>query len=140
MPFFKRREPSDELSELRQAVQSRGHAKIAEAETYVDHYLRQVAGEAGVNYEDGRHWLAGQLRQFIVLSWTNWFGVLDRIPEGQQLRAEWEALIAQPDKFGPHHLVAWWWNNQESLFRPLVANQLTEMRGALVDGLRAGRR
>ncbi|GAA3455733.1 hypothetical protein GCM10018962_75660 [Dactylosporangium matsuzakiense] len=138
MPFFRRNEPTDEYALLRQSIQSRGQAKISEAATYVDHYLREISDEAGVHYSHSHSWLVKQLRMFMVMSWDNWFGVLNRIPEGQQLRAEWDALVAMEERFGPHHLVAWWWNNQESLFRPLVANQFVEMRGALVDGLRAG--
>ncbi|WP_238006737.1 hypothetical protein KZZ52_24100 [Dactylosporangium sp. AC04546] len=141
MAFFRKTEPNDELAELRLSVQQRGQAKIPEAAAYVEQYLQVIAAEAGVSADNaGRAWLRDRLRMFMVVGWASWFQVLDRIPEGQQLRGEWVQLTLDATRFGPEHLVAWWWLVSEPLFRPLVANQLTEMRGALTDGALAIRR
>lgn len=138
MPLFGRSravQPDDELLALRRSIQSRGMAKIDEARIYVDRFLGEVAQSSEVaGNSAGEAWLRDRLRMMMVVGWANWFGILDRVPEGTNLRAEWHDLIADPIRFGPEHLVAWWWNVSESLFRPTIDNQLAEMRGALRDG------
>lgn len=130
----RRDDPSDELAELRRSVQNRGQAKIPEATVYIDDYLRGVANEVGVANAEGQAWLRDWLRYYMVVSWASWFNILDRIPEGPDLRREWVQLTRNVQQFGPEHLVAWWWLVSEPLFRPTVDNQLREMRGSLVDG------
>lgn len=136
MAFFgktRREEPDDELAALRRSVQARGPAQIDEARSYVGNFLGQVANSAGVSGDvAGMAWLRDRLRVFMVVGWDDWFNILDRIPEGPDLRQEWASLIRDLSR-GPEDLVAWWWNISEPLFRPTVGNQLEEMRGALVD-------
>lgn len=130
----RRSESDDELAQLRTSVQNRGQAKIPEANSYVDTYLQRIATEAGTNTPSAMRWLRDRLRFFLVVGLSSWFGILDRIPEGHELRGEWVALARGVDRFGPEHLVAWWWLVNEELFRPAVEAQLGEMRGALLDG------
>jgi hypothetical protein len=135
MAFFRKSPaPHDELAELRRAVQTRGQAKIAEANAYVDAYLAEISAAAGNTGPAQQAWIRDRLRLLMVMSWANWFDLLDRIPESPQLRAEWNQLAKNPGSYGPGELVAWWWHLHEALFRPSVANQLDEMRGALTDG------
>jgi hypothetical protein len=128
-----RAESGDELADLRRSVQNRGQAKIPEAARYVADYVAEVASTAQVSSPDGHEWIRDRLRLFMVMSWDEWFTVVDRLQEGPQLRAEWRSLIERPDQFGPEHLVAWWWLLDERMFRSLVANQLQTMRSPLVD-------
>jgi hypothetical protein len=130
-------EPSDELAELRRSALNRGQADIAGAARYVDAYLQSVAEVGGTSGSPQADlWLRDRLRMFVVLSFANWFDVVDRIPEAPALKDEWRSLCFNAKQFGPQHLIAWWWLLQEPLFRPLVDNQLEQMRGALTDGVR----
>jgi hypothetical protein len=135
-PFRSRErdEPADDLAQLRQSVQTRGQAKIPEAAFYTDSYLQNAAAAANVISPEGRAWLRDRLRFMMVAGWAAWFSILDRIPEGPELRGEWRSLTIDVQRFGPEHLVAWWWLVSEPLFRPTVAAQLEVMKNPLVDG------
>jgi hypothetical protein len=132
-----RDEPSGELAELRHSAVNRGQADIPAAAQYVDAYLRGVARDAGTSGSlQADQWLRDRLRLFAVLGFANWFEVVDRIPAGPSLKQEWQSLCVDAERFGPEHLIAWWWLLNPALFRPLVDKQLAEMRGALTDGVR----
>jgi hypothetical protein len=126
-----------ELVALRDSIRRRGEADVPGAARVVDEYLEGVLLDAGAPGHPGaRRWARDRLRLFMVVSWGNWFGVLERLPhEYPMLRDEWRALLAEPARFGPEHLVAWWWLLQPSMFQPLVAGQLREMSAPLRDGV-----
>jgi hypothetical protein len=126
-----------ELAVLREAIRLRGPADVPAAAAVVEEYLGGVLRDAGAaGNEAARRWARDRLRLFMVVSWGNWFGVLERLPrEYPTLRAEWRDLLADPDRYGPADLVAWWWRLQPAMFQPLVANQLREMSAPLRDGV-----
>ncbi|GAA3291278.1 hypothetical protein Dvina_15960 [Dactylosporangium vinaceum] len=128
---------SDELLVLREAIRRRGPADVDAAARLVADYLDGVLHDAGAAGNAGaRQWARDRLRLFMVVSWGNWFGMLERLPrEYPMLRAEWRGLLAEPARFGPEHLVAWWWRLQPATFQPLVATQLREMSTPLRDAV-----
>ncbi|MER7004936.1 hypothetical protein ABT297_18085 [Dactylosporangium sp. NPDC000555] len=129
--------PDPELAALRESIRRRGPADVPGASRVVDEYLREILRDAGAAGHPGaRRWARDRLRLFMVVSWGNWFGVLERLPQDYPvLRGEWRELITDPARFGPEHLVAWWWLLQPSMFQPLVAGQLREMSAPLRDGV-----
>ncbi|GAA4258269.1 hypothetical protein GCM10022255_078320 [Dactylosporangium darangshiense] len=129
--------PDPELTALRESIRHRGQADVPGATRMVEDYLATVLQDAGAAGDPSAHrWARDRLRLFMVVSWGNWFGVLERLPqEYPMLRDEWRALLADPAEFGPEHLVAWWWLLQPSMFQPLVAGQLREMGAPLRDGV-----
>ncbi|MFG2039988.1 hypothetical protein [Dactylosporangium sp. NPDC048998] len=129
--------PDPELAALRESIRQRGPADVPRASRVVHDYLQEVLRDAGAPGHQGAHrWARDRLRLFMVVSWGNWFGVLERLPqEYPMLRGEWRELVADPGRFGPEHLVAWWWLLQPSMFQPLVAGQLREMSAPLRDGV-----
>ncbi|MFI5912285.1 hypothetical protein [Dactylosporangium sp. NPDC051541] len=128
---------SDELLVLREAIRRRGPADVEAAGLVVAEYLAGVLRDAGAaGNVAALRWARDRLRLFMVVSWGNWFGVLERLPqEYPMLRAEWRDLLAEPARYGPEHLIAWWWRLQPAMFEPLVATQLREMSTPLRDGV-----
>lgn len=126
-----------ELAALRDSIHRRGQADIPGATRIIDAYLARVLSESGAAGNlAAQRWARDRLRLFMVLGWVNWLGVLERLPdEYPALEAEYKELMADATRFGPEHLVAWWWLIQPSLFKPLVENQLREMNGALRDAI-----
>ncbi|WP_433607463.1 hypothetical protein ACQP2P_32855 [Dactylosporangium sp. CA-139114] len=129
--------PDPELAVLRDAIRHRGTIDVSGAAAVVEEYLAGVLRDAGAAGNDAAlRWARDRLRLFMVVSWGNWFGVLERLPrEYPTLRAEWRDLLADPSSYGPEHLVAWWWHLRPAMFEPLVANQLREMSVPLRDGV-----
>ncbi|MEV8516914.1 hypothetical protein [Dactylosporangium sp. NPDC051484] len=129
--------PDPELAALRESIRLRGPADVSGASRVVDEYLWEVLRDTGAAGHPGAYrWACDRLRLFMVFSWDNWFGVLERLPqEYPMLRGEWRELAADPARFGPEHLVAWWWRLQPSMFQPLIAGQLREMRAPLCGGV-----
>jgi hypothetical protein len=139
--MFKRRPASfdqeDETALLRQSIQNRGQAEIAEANHVVEQFLSEVLAAAGCSGDSEAHdWAADKLRFFMVIGWSGLFAPLETLPECSQLKAEWVGLTRDWQRSGPGYLLAWWWNLQPSLFKPVMERQLAEMRGALIDGAR----
>ncbi|MGI5239528.1 hypothetical protein [Dactylosporangium sp. CA-139066] len=126
-----------ELAALRDSIRRRGPADVPGAARVVEDYLAAVLRDAGApDHPSALRWARDRLRLFMVVSWENWFGVLERLPqEYPMLRDEWRALLSAPSEFGPEHLVAWWWLLQPSMFQPLIAGQLREMSTPLRDGI-----
>jgi hypothetical protein len=126
-----------ELTALRDSIRQRGRPDLSGASRAVADYLAGVVRDAGAAGDPGAHrWARDRLRLFMVVSWANWFGLLERLPdEYPVLRREWQELVSYPDRSGPEHLVAWWWQLQPAMFQPLVANQLREMHPPLRDGV-----
>ncbi|WP_433219658.1 hypothetical protein ACQP00_15825 [Dactylosporangium sp. CS-047395] len=129
--------PDPELAALRDAIRRRGPADVHGAAAVVEEYLGDILRDAGApGHEGARRWARDRLKLFMVVSWGNWFGVLERLPqEYPALRDEWRDLLADPARYGPEHLVAWWWRLQPAMFQPLVATQLREMGAPLRDGV-----
>jgi hypothetical protein len=129
--------PEPELAVLRDAIHRRGTIDVTGAAVVVEEYLGGVLHDAGAPGNDAaRRWARDRLRLFMVVSWGNWFGVLERLPrEYPTLRAEWRELLGAPSRYGPEYLVAWWWHLQPTMFQPLVATQLREMSAPLRDGV-----
>jgi hypothetical protein len=138
MGLFRRRdEVNDELSHLQQSIRNRGQAPIAEAIATTNEYLRHVLVDASAaDSQQAAEFAEDWLRFFLAFGTVGWFKLLDPLPEGPQLRAEFMALVQDRQRFGPGHIVAWWWNLQPDLFKGTVDNQLNEMRGALTDNVR----
>ncbi|WP_432842947.1 hypothetical protein [Dactylosporangium sp. CA-092794] len=130
-------DPDLELAALRAAILRRGRPDVDAAARVVEDYLAGVLDDAGAAGNAGaRRWARDRLRLFMVVSWGNWFGVLERLPrEYPMLRDEWRELVGDPARFGPEDLVAWWWCLQPAMFEPLVAAQLREMGPPLRDGV-----
>jgi hypothetical protein len=129
--------PDPELAALSESIRGRGQADVPGARRVVEEYLTGVLQDAGAAGHPAAHrWARDRLRLFMVVSWANWFGVLERLPqEYPMLRDEWRALLSDPSEFGPEHLVAWWWLLRPSMFQPLIAGQLREMSTPLRDGV-----
>ncbi|WP_432993286.1 hypothetical protein [Dactylosporangium sp. CA-233914] len=129
--------PEPELTALREAIRCRGPADVPAAAAVVGECLGGVLHDAGAaGNEAALRWARDRLRLFMVVSWGNWFGVLERLPqEYPRLRAEWRELTTDPARYGPEHLVAWWWRLQPGMFQPLIATQLREMSPPLRDGV-----
>lgn len=142
MPMFGRRAARDEdpLAGLRRAVANRGQAEIAEARRVVDELVGDVVRRGGGRDNPrAEAWARDRLRFFLVIgSSATWLRNMEGLPEPPQLRAELLHLVRDPARFGPEHLVAWWWHLYPDVFKPSVAAQLGEMRGALVDGVAEG--
>ena len=128
-----------EIAELQYSIQHRGQADIAGAREAVDTFLTQVVLDAGVaGNADAWVWVHDRMRYFMAVSFMNFFGILDHLPnELPALNAEYRSILNDEKQFGPEHIVAWWWLLQPSLFKPPIANQFVEMRGALTDLTRA---
>lgn len=126
-----------ELAALRDSIRRRGRADVPGAARVLGEYLAGVLRDAGAEGHPAAYrWARDRLRLFMVVSLGNWFGVLERLPEEYPaLRGEWSALLADPARFGPEHLVAWWWLLQPAMFQPLIAAQLREMGAPLRDGV-----
>ncbi|GAA2388273.1 hypothetical protein [Dactylosporangium salmoneum] len=131
--------PDPELAALRDSIHHRGEADVEGAAIVVTEYLEGILGDAGAPGDPAAmRWARDRLRLFMVVSLGNWFGVLERLPaEYRVLREEWRALLAEPARYGPEDLVAWWWHLQPTMFEPLIAAQLRDMTAPLRDGVAA---
>src|SRR5689334_21663071 len=85
--------PDPELAALLESIRHRGQADVPGATRMVEDYLTTVLRDAGAAGDpSARRWARDRLRLFMVVSWGNWFGVLERLPqEYSMLRDEWRA-------------------------------------------------
>ena len=127
----------DEIRQLRESIRDRKDAPIAEASSAIQQFVAEVLEEAGASGdEQARAWSREQIKFLVVaIPSPQWFEMFQswNLPERAQLHAEFVSLAERHDDYGPEHFVAWWWNIQRSLFEPLVAGQLRQMKDVLVE-------
>jgi hypothetical protein len=140
--LFNRKAPIDpKLANLktamRDAIRSRGLAQIPEATAVVGSHADQILADAkcSTNYL-ARTWLLDRMRFLIVTVMSpQLLEFLDGIPEFGKLKAEYFVLTTDYSKFGPEHLVAWWWHLNPDLFKPYIEAQLLQMEPILVEAV-----
>lgn len=142
--FGKRRAEGDPLArekrELLDSIQNRGMADIAGADREVNRFLSGVIADGGAGGNpDAMYWARDRQRYFLAIGTIGWFRPIEELDREVyvQLMAEYRGLLDDENRFGPEHLVAWWWLLQPTLFQPLVASQFDEMRALLVELVQA---
>ncbi len=142
MGLFDRKVPTDpKLANLKtamhDAIRRRGQAQIPEAAAVVSSHVDQILACAkSLADEPARTWLLDRIRFLIVTVMSpQLLKLLDGIPEFAQLESELFVLTTNHERFGPEHLVAWWWHLYPDLFKPYVDGQLLQMEPILVEAI-----
>jgi hypothetical protein len=112
--------------EIRRGIAHRGQADIAGAVGWVNRVVHHVVtSQLGRSRPPAEAWAADPLRLMLALiqapQWFKAWRLEDARNEfDEPLLAEWLALVARPQQYGPGHLIAWIWLLNRPLTEPLV--------------------